>query len=46
MLKIGTKAVDGCIAGGGRGGMMASSASSDTLQSFLCFLDGFYKEIG
>ena len=41
-------AVDGRIAvgvGGGRDGMTASSASSsDTLRSFLCFLDGFYKK--
>ncbi len=26
--------------------MMASSASSDTLRSFLCLLDGFYEERG
>ena len=26
--------------------MMASSASSDTLRSFICFLDGFYEERG
>jgi hypothetical protein len=26
--------------------MMASSTLSDTLQSFLCFLDGFYDERG
>jgi hypothetical protein len=26
--------------------MMASSTLSDTLRSFLCFLDGFYEERG
>ena len=28
------------------GEMMASSALSDTLRSFLCFFDGFYEERG
>ncbi len=46
MLKIGTKAVDGWIAGGGRGGMVSSSGSSDTTRLNHCFLNGFCKEIG